>query len=253
MIQRLLSFFILCLLSLSLPAEAAPLRIAVAANFKPVLDELAQRFEKKTGNRLTVSSASTGVLYNQIINGAPFDVFLSADNERPKLLEDRGLIVPDSRAPYGRGVLVLWNTSDQPVTLDDLKEYKGRVAIANPITAPYGLAAEQTLKKLGAWQNLQKRLVTGNSIQQTWQFVASGNIQLGLVAKAQLTAPKYKNAQITRIPQNLYDPIQQELVILKRTRQPKIAQAFVEFVLSEKSQSYIGRQGYQTALLVKKP
>lgn len=250
MIQRLLSFFILFVLSFSV--EAKPLRIAVAANFKPVLDELAQRFEKKTGNRLTVSSASTGVLYNQIVNGAPFDVFLSADSERPKLLEDKGLIVPESRAPYGRGILVLWNTSDQPVTLDDLKKYEGRVAIANPLTAPYGLAAEQALKNMGAWHNVQKRLVTGNSIQQTWQFVASGNIQLGLVARAQLMDAKYSKAQITKIPQNLYDPIRQELVILKRSQQPKTAQAFVDFLLSEKSQNYIGSKGYQTSLLQKK-
>ena len=249
MIKRLLSFFILCALSLSFSVEAAPLRIAVAANFKPVMDELAQRFEKKSGNRLTVSSASTGVLYNQIVNGAPFDVFLSADSERPKLLEDQNLIVPDSRAPYARGVLVLWNTSDQPVTLKELKEYKGRVAIANPATAPYGLAAEQALKNMGAWENVQKRLVTGNSIQQTWQFVASGNVRFGLVARAQLVDAKYKNAQITKIPQDLYDPIQQELVVLKRSKQPKIAQEFVEFVLSEKGQKYIGSRGYQTALL----
>lgn len=247
MIQRLLSFFILCVLSFTV--QATPLRIAVAANFKPVLDELAQQFEKKTGNRLTVSSASTGILYNQIINGAPFDVFLSADRERPKLLEDRGLIVPDSRQPYARGLLVLWNTSDQPISLKELKDYEGRVAIANGVTAPYGLAAEQALKKLDVWENVQKQLVTGNSIQQTWQFVASGNIQLGLVARAQLTDPKYQNAQIIKIPQDLYNPIRQELVILKRSQQPKVAREFVDFVLSEKSQKYIGSQGYQTGLL----
>ena len=254
MIQRLLSFFIVCVLSftLSFSVEAAPLRIAVAANFKPVLDELAQRFEQKTGKHLTVSSASTGVLYNQIVNGAPFDVFLSADSERPRLLEDRGLIVPDSRQPYARGILVLWNTSDQPVSLKELKDYKGRIAMANPLTAPYGLAAEQTLKNLGVWHNEQKRRVTGNSIQQAWQFVASGHIQLGLVAKAQLIDPKYQNTQVTKIPQNLYDPIQQELVVLKRSQQPEIARVFAEFVLSQKSQKYIGSQGYQTGLLQKK-
>ena len=248
MIRRLLSFFILCALSLSFSVEAAPLRVAVAANFKPVLDELAQRFEKKTGNSLTVSSASTGVLYNQIINGAPFDVFLSADSERPKLLEDRGLVTPGSRALYAKGILVLWNTSDQPVTLDELKQYDGRIAIANPATAPYGLAAEQALKNMGAWENAQKRLVTGNSIQQTWQFVASGNIQLGLVARAQLVDSQYKNARIIKIPQNLYDPIRQELVILKRSQKPEVAQAFVDFILSEKNQNYIGSRGYRTDL-----
>lgn len=243
MIRRLLSFFLLC--ALSFTVQAAPLRVAVAANFKPVLDELARRFEKKTGHRLTVSSASTGVLYNQITHGAPFDVFLSADSERPRLLEEQGLIIPDSRQPYARGVLVLWNISDQPVSLRELKDYQGRIAIANPVTAPYGLAARQALQRLGAWQNVQKQLITGNSIQQTWQFVASGNIQLGLVAKAQLVDPKYQNAQITNIPLNYYEPIRQELVILKRSRQPQVAKAFTEFVFSEKSQKYIASQGYQ--------
>lgn len=248
MIQRLLSFFVLCALSfaLALPAEAATLRIAVAANFKPVLEELAQRFEQTTGHRLTVSSASTGVLYNQIVNGAPFDVFLSADAERPKLLEEKGLIIPDSRRPYARGILVLWNTSDQSVSLKELKDYEGRIAVANPVTAPYGLAAKQALKRSGVWDHVQKRLVTGNSIQQTWQFVSSGNVQMGMVAKVQLADPKYQNTQIIDIPQELYEPIRQELVVLKHSRQPKIAREFAEFILSEKSQNYIVSKGYQT-------
>ena len=249
MIRSLLSFIILSMLAFTV--RATPLRVAVSANFKPVLDELAQRFEKNTSNRLTVSSASTGVLYNQIVNGAPFDVFLSADSQRPRLLEDHGLIIPDSRQPYAQGILVLWNTSDRPITLNNFGEYDGRLAIANPATAPYGLAAEQALKNLGVWQHLQKRLVTGNSIQQTWQFVASGNIHLGLVARAQLVDPKYQGTRVIKIPQNLYDPIHQELVILKHSRQPEVAKSFVEFILSEKSQNYIGSQGYQTGLLQK--
>ena len=253
MTSRFLWLFILFVLALPLQAafggQKAPLRVAVAANFKPVMTVLAARYEKITNKPVTISSASTGVLYNQIIHGAPFDVFFSADSKRPGLLEEKGLIITGSRQPYARGLLVLWNTGDQPVLLNKLKGYKGRIAIANPGTAPYGLAAQQTLEKLDAWQNIKSQVVQGNSIQQTWQFIASGNVNLGLVARAQLVDPKYKNARIIHIPQELYNPIRQEMVILKRTKQPRVAKDFIGFLLSEHSQSYISSQGYQTGLL----
>ena len=197
--KRLLSFFIFFLFAL--PVQARPLRVAVAANFRPVLEVLAERYEKTTEQKISISSASTGVLYTQIVNGAPFDVFLSADSDRPKRLEQEGLVITNSRQPYARGQLVLWSTSDKPVTLKDLKHYKERIAIANPVTAPYGLAARETLESLNIWQDIQQRLVRGASIQQVWQFVASGNIKLGLVARAQLQNPEYSKGQMIKIPQ----------------------------------------------------
>ena len=249
MIKRLLSFLIFFLLIL--PVQAKPLRVAVAANFRPVLETLAERYEETTDQQVSISSASTGVLYNQIVNGAPFDVFLSADSDRPKRLEIDGLAVAESRKPYARGQLVLWNTDNESISLKNLKDYNGRIALANPVTAPYGQAAREVMESLGIWPDIQKRLVQGNSIQQAWQFVATGNIKIGLVAKAQLQDEKYQQGQMIKIPQSMYNPIDQELVILKRSQQQKQAARFIVFLLSKPSQKYIGSQGYQTALLRK--
>ena len=232
----------------SFPVQAAQLRVAVAANFKPVLQILAQHFEQDTHHKVSLSSASSGVLYNQITHGAPFDLFLSADSSRPRQLEKQGLTVKGSRKTYAYGELVLWSRGEDKVSLNDLRTYKGRLAMANPVTAPYGLAARQVLKKMSLWNHYRKRVVKGASIQQTWQFVASGNVPMGLVARSQLVSEPYKSANISAIDSTLYDPIQQELVILKRTVQGDLAQAFSDYILSEKSQSLIASQGYQPAI-----
>lgn len=231
----------------SLPLQAGQIRVAVAANFKPVLQTLAERFEAQTGDSVSISSASTGVLYNQIVNGAPFDLFLSADSLRPEKLANDGLAVKGSRQVYAYGELVLWSHGAEKISLNDLMTYQGRLAIANPKTAPYGLAAQQVLNHLSLWSQYQGRIVQGASIQQTWQFVASGNVTLGMVAKAQLVGRRYEKANITTIPQNLYDPIRQEMVTLKRSRQPELTKKFRNFLMSETSQQYIASQGYRKA------
>ena len=245
MTQRLSVLLLAGLFSLSVQAE--PIRVAVAANFKPVLQTLAERFEEQTSHKVSVSSASTGVLYNQIVNGAPFDLFLSADSQRPQKLEKEGMIIKGSRQIYAYGELVLWSNGAGKYSLDDLENYNGRLAIANPDTAPYGLAAQQVLGNLSLWTSYQGRIVKGASIQQAWQFVASGNVQLGMVARAQLVGQKYQNADITLIPADQYDPIQQEMVILKRNRQPELAKQFSRFLMSDTSQNYIASQGYRKA------
>lgn len=237
-------------------ALAANLKIAVAANFRPSLDILAKTFETKTGHRLLISSASTGVLYNQITNGAPFDLFLSADSLRPKMLEEKGLILADSRHTYALGQLVLWSPGlpgndrgNKAMTLKELAGYTGRLSIANPGTAPYGVAAQQVLERIGLWSSFRPRLVQGASIQQAWQFVASGNIPVGLVAKAQLVDQKNNNGHVSPVsvelvPAELYDPIQQDLVILQRTKKPEVARDFVAFLLSQPIQNMIVEHGY---------
>ncbi|WP_448215966.1 molybdate ABC transporter substrate-binding protein [Endozoicomonas sp. 2B-B] len=235
-------------LLLSIGATAANLRVAVSANFKPVLEHLAEQFMRQTGHRVSISSASTGVLYHQIMHGAPFDLFFSADQARPLKLESNGRVLPDSRRTYAYGRLVLWHRTEhkKPSSIEQLKDWQGRLAIANPATAPYGLAAKQSLEKLGLWQSYQGRLVQGANIQQTWQFVASGNVDMGLVALSQLTGEELK--QITYVPDRLYDPVRQDMVILKRTEHKKIAQAFSAFVLSVSSQKYIAEHGYFRAI-----
>ena len=244
---------LLLLMSLSPALPADDLRVAVAANFKPALDELIKTYEQKTGHRVLVSSASSGVLFNQIAHGAPFDVFLSADHERPEALEQRGLIVPGSRNPYAYGRLVLWhqpraadNSDRQTMKLDDLGRWQGRLAMANPATAPYGLAAQKTLEKLGLWKDYQGRVVQGASIQQAWQFVASNNVELGLVAWSQVLDQSPDSYSF--VPEQFHDPIVQELVILRNSRNPGLSEEFVRFLLSEDSQKQIAEQGYIKAL-----
>ncbi|WP_252178483.1 molybdate ABC transporter substrate-binding protein [Endozoicomonas sp. 4G] len=235
-------------LLLSVSATADTLRVAVSANFKPVLEYLAERFEQQTGHQVSISSASTGVLYNQIMHDAPFDLFFSADQARPLELEQKGKTLSESRKTYAYGRLVLWDRTShvKPLSIDQLKDWQGKLAIANPATAPYGLAAEQSLEKLGLWKSYQGRLVQGANIQQTWQFVASGNVKVGLVALSQLSGKELQ--RITYIPDRLYDPIRQDMVILKRTDHSEAAQAFSTFVLSAPSQNYIAEHGYFPAI-----
>ncbi|WP_051785796.1 molybdate ABC transporter substrate-binding protein [Endozoicomonas numazuensis] len=233
----------------SMHSMAADLRVAVSANFKPVLEHLAEQFKKQTGHKVSIASASTGVLYNQIMHGAPFDLFFSADQTRPLELEKKGKVLPDSRKTYAIGRLVLWDRNTdpkKPFTLDQLKDWKGKLAMANPKTAPYGFAAEQTLENLGLWQNYQGRLVQGANIQQTWQFVASGNVDVGLVALSQLSGEALK--RISYVPDTLYDPIRQDMVVLKSTQNSKEARAFAAFVLSESSQNYMAEHGYHSPI-----
>ena len=179
-------------LSMSI-AYAEDVRIAVATNFLATLNEIATTFEKDTGHSAVVSSGSSGKLYAQIIHGAPFDVFLSADSKRPKLLEDDGLAVTGSRFTYAVGRLTLWS-SDPDMIKGNGKDVLTnnrftRLAIANPKTAPYGVAAKSTLQALGLWDYLYDRLVQGENIGQTFQFVYSKNAEIGFVALSQVLDP----------------------------------------------------------------
>ncbi len=229
-------------------ASAAQLKVAVAANFKPTLETLARTFEQETGHHLLISAASSGVLYNQIVYGAPFDVFLSADAERPARLEAQGLTLAGSRQTYALGALVLWRpvleSGDKTLSIDDLTDLKGRLAIANPATAPYGFCAQQVLEHLGLWRSIQPRLVKGASIAQAWQFVASGNAPAGLVAKSQVMDYINDKSRFYQIPDNLCQPIRQELVILKHTSEPQAARELSDFLLSPAAQQIVEEHGY---------
>ena len=234
------SLILACVISQGVMADT--IRVAVAANFKPTLEALSHQFEHDTGHKVLISSASTGSLYNQIKNGAPFDLFLSGDERRPKMLDKQGVILKGSRRTYALGQLVLWRPNAM-MSLAELKNDKGRLAIANPVVAPYGLAARQVLEYMGLWKGIQPRLIQGNSIQQAWQYVASGNVPAGLVARSQMIA-EGKTYQYTVIPIDYYQPLQQDLVILKRTARPKVATAFMEYLLSPSAQGLIESHGY---------
>jgi molybdate transport system substrate-binding protein len=238
------------LVAVAAPLGAAEVTAAVAANFTAAINRLAPGFERATGYRLRASFGSTGALYAQIKNGAPFDVFLAADEARPKLLESDGDAVAGTRFTYAIGRLVLWSSKAGVVDPrgDILRTGDfARLAIANAKTAPYGAAAEQVLRRLGVWERVVPRLVRGENISQTFQFVSSGNAALGLVAAAQVRVlPSSRRGSYWIVPQELYDPLRQDAVLLKYGADSAAARAFLEYLRSPKVRSAIEELGYST-------
>lgn len=238
------------LLGLSSPLNAAEVRLAVASNFLGPVKALAQQFEAETGHRVMVSSGSTGKLYAQIINGAPFDLFLAANSREPQRLEDENRIQPASRYTYALGVLALWVPAAKPDDAADarsaFKPANGqRVAIANPRTAPYGSAAKAVLQAWGQWDSLRGRLIRGENIAQAYQFAASGNAGFAFVALSQLLDPKLPPAgYYWRIDPALYPPIRQQVVLLNRAADKPAAAAFWRYLKSASARERIKAFGY---------
>ena len=227
-------------------ASADEIRVAVASNFTDAIKDIAQSFEKKTGHQVTLAFSSTGKHYAQIKHGAPFEAFFAADVKRPKLLEKEGIAQPGSRFTYAIGKIVLWSPDA------DLVDPKGKVlndggfrylSIANPKLAPYGKAAQQVLKAKGLWKAMQGRMVRGENIGQTFQFVKSGNAELGFVALSQIKKPAAASEGSYWLPpQSLYDPIAQQAVLLKDNA---VARKFINFVKSdEQALKIIQAYGY---------
>ena len=230
---------------------AKELRIAVASNFLLPLKALSKNFKESTGHKVVVISGSTGKLYAQIKQGAPFDILLAADSIRPELLEKEGIGVPGSRFTYAVGRLVLWSKNSKLPLKNDLQVLNHKnfryLAIANPKTAPYGKAAEQVLRKKGFWEKIQNRLVRGENISQTFQFVMTGNADIGFIALSQLR----KNQGLGFswiVPQEWHDPIQQQGILLKRAKTNKAARQFLNFIQSNRIQKQIESYGYSLKL-----
>ena len=228
-------------------AEAAQTNVAVAANFTDAAKEIAQAFGEKTGHEAILSFGSTGQLYTQITQDAPFEVFLAADDERPRKAADEGLAVPDSRFTYAIGRIVLWSTDPDLVrgakTLENGDFSK--IAIANPVGAPYGAAAVPAMQALGVYHRLEPKIVQGNNIAQTYQFVQTGNAELGFVALSQVL----NDAEGSRweVPADLYEPIRQDAVLLKKGADSEAARAFMEFLKGPEAAAIIAKYGYGTA------
>ena len=228
-------------------AHADRVTVAVAANFTDVARELQPLFKKTTGHDAVISYGSTGKLFSQIEHGAPFEVFLAADTRRPMKAEKDGLAVPGSHFTYALGKLVLWSAT--PGLFEDAKTYLAaakfnRLAIANPKTAPYGLAAEQVLKHMDVYPQVVGKLVRGDSIAQTFQFVATSNAQLGFVAYSQVKAWKNKQGSEWVVPDDHYAPIAQAAVLLKKGEANPAARAFVKFLRSDTARQVILDYGY---------
>lgn len=242
-------FRIIPLLLLSATAGAETINAAVASNFAVPAAELVVRFEQLTGHQVKTSSASTGLLYAQIKNGAPHSVFLAADAERPRLLEQSGHAVAGTRFTYAVGGLVLWsadpaladaNCRDQ---LDNLESM--RLAIANPLTAPYGVVAKQFLMRADVWNDTEDNLVYGENIAQALMFVATRNASMGLIAAAQLTDDRLPATTCNwPVPATMHDPIEQQAVLIKDN---EVGRAFLEFLRSAEGREIIRAHGYEVS------
>jgi len=228
-------------------AQADSLHVAVASNFHSVAIDLAMKFEESTGKKITLISGSTGKHYAQIRYGAPFDVFLAADSKRPKRLEEKGHAISGSRFTYAIGKVVLWSPDKTFVDNNGnvlMQEHFRYLAIANPKLAPYGRAAQEILQSRSLWHKLQKRIVRGENIAQAYQFVKSGNAELGFVAYSQVvqhTQPK--SGSMWMVPTHLYTPVTQQAILLKES---STAHQFLSFLRSEVALTVIRNNGYDT-------
>lgn len=210
-------------------AWAGEVTVAVAANAAEAVEALAADFEQESGHRVTVTVGSTGKLYAQILHGAPFDVFLAADQERPRLLVEQGLAVEDSQRTYAIGRLVLWSSG--PTFEASAETLRGgsfrRLAIANPDLAPYGAAARDALRELGLWESLRSKIVVGENVGQSFAMAASGNAELGFVALSSVLSRRNGRAgSFWEVPANLHRPIRQDAVLLGRAAGNAAARAF---------------------------
>jgi molybdate transport system substrate-binding protein len=244
--SALLSTFLgATLFSHSLTADEV--KIAVAANFTDVTRIIARLFEKETGHTTKVSYGSTGKLYSQIEHGAPYELFLAADTARPIKAENEGLAVTGSHFVYAKGKLALW--SIDPDAFESGETYLKQanlkhLALANPKTAPYGQAALEVMQNIGSLAELESKLVKGDSISQTFQFVATGNANAGFVALSQIKAWKGEAGSLWEIPQAYYAPIDQAAVMLKKGASNPAATAFLEFLKGKTARGVITEFGY---------
>ncbi len=230
------------------PAIAGQVQVAVASNFTAPMRVIAANFEQATGHEAVLAFGATGKFYAQIRNGAPFDVLLAADDKTPAKLEQEGAIVPGSRFTYAIGKLVLWSARSDVVDAqgDVLKsgDFK-HLAIAAPKLAPYGAAAVATLEKLGLLTALEPRFVQGENIAQTYQFVATGNAELGFVALSQVYAHgRIESGSAWIVPDDLHGPIRQDAVLLSKGKDNPAAIALIAYLKSAAARAVIESYGY---------
>jgi molybdate transport system substrate-binding protein len=234
-------------------ARAQTIRVAAAADLQYALADLAGQYEKHSPAKLAVTYGSSGNFYAQIQNGAPFDLYFSADVTYPQKLVDAALAEKDSLYAYARGRIVLWVARDFPLD-PALLEWKileesrvQKIAIANPQHAPYGAAAVEALKKSGVYDKVQAKFVYGENISQTAQFVQSGGAQVGIVALSLAISPAMRDGKRWEIPQELYPPLNQAVVMLKSAQNQSAARAFLEFLKSDIARATLKRYGFTAA------
>ena len=241
---------LLAVLLSSSRARAQTVKVAAAADLKFAMTELAAQFEKQSGAKLDVTYGSSGNFLTQIQNGAPFDLFFSADSDYPKKLETAGLSEPGTRYEYAVGHIVIWTPSDTQINPAKdgwkclLDPRVKKIAIANPEHAPYGRAAVASMKKAGIYEQVKNKLVYGENISQAAEFVQSGNAQVGIVALSLAVSPAMKSGNKWEIPADSYPPIKQAAVILKASKNKDAARRFLDFVSGPQGREILQRFGF---------
>ena len=247
---KVFALLFVCQFFIGTHSMANEIRIAVASNFYPTMKAIVEEFELENYesskiNKIVLIPGSSGKHYAQIINGAPFDIFFSADKARPVLLEKKGIVENESRFTYALGKIVLWSPANGFVDPKGQVLYDNNfrfLAIANPKIAPYGIATKETLVSMGLWKNMDKKLVRGENIAQAFQFINSGNAELGFVSFSQLMSPNFSLVgSFWEVPKSLYNPIEQQAVLL---RDSLLGRNFMEFVRTDKALNIISKFGY---------
>src|SRR5271163_3141364 len=231
-------------------ASAQEIRVAAAADLQFAMQDVAAQFEKRTGTKVNVTYGSSGNFFSQIQNGAPFDLFFSADIDYPRKLEAAGLAEPGTLYKYAVGRIVIWTPADSKVdvTRDGWKSLLDpsvqKISIANPEHAPYGRAAVAAMQKAGIYEQVKAKLVYGENISQAAQFVQSGNAQAGIVAMSLAVSPGMKEGKRWEIPADLHPPIEQGAIVLTSAKNKEPARAFLEFVKGEAGRVTLARYGF---------
>jgi molybdate transport system substrate-binding protein len=228
-------------------SESQELTIAAASNLTDAFAEIGPRFTSKTGIKVVFSFGATADLAKQIENGAPFDVFAAADSEHVEQLETKGLLIPGSRAIYARGRLVMWLPPERKLKAERIQDITAkpfeRIAIAKPDVAPYGRATVESLQALGIWNEIQSRVIYGQNVSQTKQYVATGNAEVAFIPLALVKAGEGKYIEVS---DELHRPIDQALGIVKESTKQASARKFVDFLLSPEGQELMTQKGYRT-------
>lgn len=242
---------LLCVPWAGLEAQERGVKVAAAADLKFAMVELVQTFEKQASIRVDVSYGSSGNFFSQLQNGAPFDLFFSADVDYPRKLAEGGIADPATLHEYGLGRIVIWSPRSAAVDVSRgawaalLDARVQKIAIANPQHAPYGRAALAALRKAGIYEQVKAKLVYGESISQAAQFVQSGNAQAGIIALSLTVSPPMKDGNSWVIPSDMHTPIKQAVILLKATKNREEAAAFLQFVESPAGRAILARFGFQ--------
>jgi molybdate transport system substrate-binding protein len=225
--------------------QTQEITVAAAADLTPAFEELGRDFEASNKIKVVFVFGSTGLLTRQIENGAPMDLFAAANVSYVDQLEQKGLIVAGTKAIYARGRITLWTTADSPLKIEKLSDLVRpevkRIAIANPDHAPYGLAAQQALQSAGIWETVKPRLVYGDNIRQTLQYAETGNVDVAIVA---LSLSRQSKGRWTLIPEELHQPLDQGLAVIKTTHNEAGARAFATFILGPPGREILGKYGF---------